>query len=910
MRQLIYLVVFLSGFAALVFETLWFRQAGLAFGNSLWSATLVLSSFMGGLALGNGLILKLGRRLSRPLSAYIALEVLIAVAGFVVVLVLPAIGIWLSPLFRMLMDAPAVLNFLRLAGAFVILMIPATAMGATLPVLVMAVSRRDSNFGRVLGKLYGWNTLGATAGVLAAELYLVRWLGIPGAALLAAVIGLSAVLIALRLRKFSDRDPEPQAYGAPVNLRGKRYLLAAFIAGMALLGLELLWFRFLLLFQPGTSLVFAIMLATVLCGIALGGIIAARLCAMDIMVHRSLRLMAGASALLIAASYALFPGVQSSLLLEFGATGFQSGFILAAIFLMLPVSVLSGAIFTVIGRGLKEETGNGTRTTAWLALANTLGAMLGSLVTGFVLLPVLGIEKSFFVMIALYGLAALLVPQTESVTGRSILVRATAVTAIFFLSVAVFPFGLMSNVFLGEDIAKRFPGTKTVAVREGLTETALYLEYENLGQPDFYRLLTNSYSMSTTNEQSKRYMKLFVYLPVAIRADPKSALLISYGIGNTAKALTDTESLDSIDVVDVSSDILELSDVVYSDRESHPLDDERVNVHVEDGRFFLQVTDKKFDLITSEPPPPTIAGVVNLYTQEYFELIRDRLTPSGISSYWLPAHSLEEDAAKSIIKAFCNVFKDCSLWSGAGLDWILMGSRDADRPAGLDAFSRQWRDPGVVDELRAIGVENPYQLGSLFMADAENLRQATINVQPVVDAFPYRILLPYSGSREVPQLYAWLMNSNRAAERFATSEFIRRHWPAELIPGTLPYFSYHGLINQRYAPGIDVQAQSSSVTLRQVLAETDLQTLPLWMLGSSYYEQRLVDNVDSDPRYAEAREWGKARRAIAERQFPEALQHLERLRVGKDPANTVGLNRLARLINGLQVETNNLTNHN
>jgi spermidine synthase len=910
MRHLIYLVVFLSGFAALVFETLWFRQAGLAFGNSLWSATLVLSSFMGGLALGNGLVLKFSRKLSAPLSAYVVLEVLIAVAGFIVVLLLPAIGIWLSPLFRVLMDVPTVLNFLRLAGAFVILMIPATAMGATLPVLVKAVSRRDSNYGRVLGRLYGWNTLGATAGVLAAELYVVRWLGIPGAAFLATLTGLTAVLIAMRLRKIADRDHEPQTYGLPLNLRGKRYLLVAFIAGMALLGLEVLWFRFLLLFQPGTSLVFAVMLATVLCGIALGGIITARLYSMHINVHLRIRLLAGTSALLIASSYALFPAVQSSLLLEFGTAGFEDRFVLAAIFLMLPVSVLSGVIFTALGRGLQQETDNGTRTTAWLTLANTLGAMLGSLVTGFILLPVLGIEKSFFVMIVLYGLAALLVPKAESVARISVYVRATAVTALFLLSVAVFPYGLMNNFFLGENIAKRFPGTDIVAVREGLTETAIYLEYENLGQADFYRLLTNSYSMSTTNEQSKRYMKLFVYLPVAIRPNPKSALLISYGIGNTAEALTDTDSLESIDIVDVSRDILELSGIVYPDSENHPLNDERVDVHIEDGRFFLQVTEENFDLITSEPPPPTIAGVVNLYTQEYFELIRSRLTPGGISSYWLPGHSLEEDAAKSIIKSFCNVFADCSLWSGAGLDWILVGTRNASGAPGLQDFAGQWADPKVADELRAIGVENPHQLGSLFMADANGLRQATQDVQPVVDAFPYRILLPYSGSREVPQLYAWLMNSNRAAERFAASEFIRRHWPAELIPGTLPYFAYQGLINQRYAPGIDMRAQSSPVTLRQVLTETDLQALPLWMLGSSYYEQRLVDKVAYDPRYAVAHEWGKARRAIAERRFPEALQHLEHLRTGTDQANAVGLNRLTRLITSLQTEKNTETHHN
>lgn len=894
MRQLIYLVVFLSGFAALVFETLWFRQAGLAFGNSVWSATLVLSSFMGGLALGNGLVLRFSHKLGRPVAAYAILEILVAVAGVLIVLVLPAIGAWMAPLFRLVMQDSAGINLVRLVSAFLILMVPATAMGATLPVLVKAMSRRNSNFGLVLGRLYGWNTLGATAGVLAAELYLVRWLGVYGAAVFAGVAGLSAVLIILLSEKPSDRNYELPVQGRNLNRRGGRYLAAAFTAGMAMLGLEVLWFRFLLLFQPGTSLVFAIMLATVLCGIAFGGIIAAALYAMQVAVHRGIRLIAGLSALLVAVSYALFAKVRSSLLVAFGTAGFEPSFVAAAVLLMLPVSVASGVLFTALGRALKEEAGDGARTAAWLTLANTMGAMFGALAAGFILLPLFGYEKSLLVMIALLGLTALFVPRAARARGKTI--WTASVLATFALSMIVFPFGLMTTTFLGAMVTERFPGSRTVAVREGLTETAVYLEYERLGEPFFYRLLTNSYSMSTTSEQSMRYMKLFVYLPVAIRPDPKSALLISYGIGNTAKALTDTRSLESIDIVDISRDILTLSDIVYSDPQSNPINDDRVEVHIEDGRFFLQVTERKFDLITGEPPPPTIAGVVNLYTEEYFSLIRDRLAPGGVSSYWLPGHSLQEDAAKSIIKAFCNVFADCSLWTGAGLDWILLGSRDASGPLSFEQFSRQWTAPLVAEELRAIGVEKPQQLGALFMADAEDLRQATLDAQPVVDVFPYRILLPYSESREVPPLYAWLMDTVRAARSFGHSKLIERHWPAELIVETLPYFAYQRLINQRYAPGLGGPPPHTMEALQRLLVETDLQCLPLWLLGSDYFEQRILEREVLDPQYAEAREWGLAKRAIAERRFPEAMRRLESLRATMDPASMARVDRLYQLV--------------
>jgi spermidine synthase len=732
---------------------------------------------------------------------------------------------------------------------------------------------------------------------MAAELWLIRWQGINGTATVAASIGLVAVAIALWLRNSASAEAAAVRRGRIAGTDALRFLLAAFMAGAAMLGLEVLWFRFLLLFQPGTSLAFAVMLATVLGGIALGGIVAARLYAMQVIVHRGTRSLAGVSALLVAAGYATFPAVQSRYLVEFGASGFQSGFVIAAVILMLPVAVLSGVIFTALGRGLKEAIGDSTAATAWLALANTAGAMIGSLVAGFLLLPLLGIERSLFAMILLYGMTALLVPRSS---GREVPMAVTA-AAVFLLGIVLFPFGLMRQTFLGDMLAERFPGTTTVAVREGLTETAAYLRTDRLGQPYFYRLLTNSYSMSTTGEQSMRYMKSFVYLPVALLEEPRDALLISYGIGNTAKALTDTERFESIDIVDISRDILELSDIAFPEAASHPLNDDRVSVHVEDGRFFLQVTDRQFDLITAEPPPPTISGVVNLYTQEYFELIRARLKPGGISSYWLPGHALEEDATKAIIKAFCNVFADCTLWSGAGMDWILLGSRDAQGPAEFDAFSRQWRDPAVAPELRAIGVENPQQLGALFMADTRELREVTADVLPVVDAWPFRIVLPVSGSRKVPPLYAWLMNTERSANSFANSQFVRTHWPAGLIEATLPYFAYQRLINQRHAPGLDAMPPPHPLeTLRHLLLDTDLESLPLWLLGSNYFEQRLLDNVAGKPEYAAQYEWGQARRAIAERRYPQALAHLESLGARTDPANAAGLERLRSLVISLQ----------
>src|SRR5439155_10640943 len=174
------LAFFLSGAAGLIFQVVWFHRAGLVFGSSLWAVTVVLSSFMGGLALGNGLAGWYGSRLRRPLIAYALLETIVAVAGIAVTLLLPRLLIVIGPLIRSVPDTAWIVNLIRLPSAFAILVVPATAMGATLPVLVGALSGRGNRFGAVLGRLYGWNTLGAVAGGVAAEVLFVERLGVTG----------------------------------------------------------------------------------------------------------------------------------------------------------------------------------------------------------------------------------------------------------------------------------------------------------------------------------------------------------------------------------------------------------------------------------------------------------------------------------------------------------------------------------------------------------------------------------------------------------------------------------------------------------------------------------------------------------------------------------------------------------
>ena len=462
---------------------------------------------------------------------------------------------------------------------------------------------------------------------------------------------------------------------------GGRWLAASFLSGFCLLALEVVWFRFLVLFVKGHSTAFPLMLAIVLAGIALGGLAAAFWLRRAPDAHRLASPVAFSAGLLCVISYAAFPRIIEPLALSTITTPLAILHIGAP--LMFPVSFLSGIFFTLLGAALRSHLTSETETAGVLTLANTTGAALGSLTAGFVLLPLLGMERSFFLIAVLYGGIGFL--AWRPVKGAPYGARRAAQDRVRKRShVSRGPRAL--SVWIDGGAPASDPGhtvgsgggrqTSRGGSRRADRDRHLLRAVDG-GKPVSYVMLTNSFSMSTTGYGVRRYQKLYVYWPMAVHPDLKRALLIGYGVGNTAKAMTDSRSLETIDVVDLSRDILAMNRIVYPDEADQPLDDPRVRVHIEDGRYFLQTTDRRFDLITGEPPPPGIAGVENLYTREYFQLLHDRLAEGGIATYWLPLSDLSDVSARAILRAFCDVFEDCSLWNGSGTNLMMVGTRNA-----------------------------------------------------------------------------------------------------------------------------------------------------------------------------------------------------------------------------------------
>jgi spermidine synthase len=906
---------FLSGASALVFETLWFQQAGLAFGSSVWASSLVLSAFMGGLALGNALAARHGERLRDPLRVYALAEIAIAVSGVGLVLLFPHLGTLFAPALRSLLDKPWLLNPVRLVTAFVLLLVPSTAMGVTLPLLARTLGRHGATFGAILGRLYGWNTLGAVAGVLAAELWLIVTLGIRGSALAAAALNIVAAGVAWRLSRLETSRSLPPKGGShrsgstplqggnqtagstppeggshtgrhasapekrmwlPASAGSGPWLAAAFFTGFALLALEVVWFRILLLVVDGHAAAFAVMLAVVLAGIAFGGLAAGRWLRRDVDVHAVSASAALTASVLCVISYAILPWVMRPFALRLASAPLDIAQV--AVPLMLPVSFVSGAFFTLAGAALRALLPSDTEAAGRLTLANTIGAAAGALVGGFLLLPIAGMERSILIVAALYGLVGAGLAATASSSRRRVYAFGIACAA----SLALFPFGTMRDEILpipvsrhlglrnGKDDA-RAPTARVVAVREGVNETIQYVEMSFLGRPLFHQLLTNAVSMADTEYFSRRYMKLYVYWPAAVHPSPSRALLICYGVGSTARAMTDSSDFRSIDIVDISRDVLETSRIVYSDTASSPLRDPRVRVHVEDGRYFLQASAQQFDLITAEPPPPTVAGAVNLYTREYFGLIRDRLADGGMTAYWLPLHVLSDVSAKAILRAFCDVFDDCSLWHGSGAQFMMIGTKNAAGPVTEERFTRQWRQAKIVTEMSRLGFERPEQLGALFIGDAAYVKAIVGSTPPLTDNYPRRINARTRSQAEAGRLVQSLTDTAASRARFANSSLIKRLWPERFIAASLPYFDAQHAINLFTNGG-----QPHVSMLHELLRSTTLRTPALWLMGSDWDTQRIVAEATPSDLAQPRSQFHLGIRLIAERSYRAAAAAFSR----------------------------------
>ncbi|WP_201316321.1 fused MFS/spermidine synthase [Dyella sp. EPa41] len=724
------LLLFGSGAAALVYQLLWIKQLSLVVGVEVYAVTVAVSAFFAGLAVGGAWLGRVADGLARPLRLYAWLEcavALLAVASTLLLAHSAAAFAWLE------LHAGWVAWLLP----FALVGVPAVAMGGTLPVLVRA-SARDS-VARTGGQLYAANTAGAIAGVLLAPFVLLPALGVQASALAAAALNLLAAAVAAALDR-GTRTPAaaPPQEGMVTVDRSARLALALYaIAGGIALGYEVVWSQTVVQFMSTRAFAFAMMLAVYLSGLMAGAAIYARFAergrdawsAFGVLIA-----LAGLVALLQVSWLGPWLGeLQASLAgLLTDATGSRlaamcARFALAAAAIVLAPTLLLGAAFPAVLRLCAQPGRSGQGVGSAVAL-NTLGGIVGTTLTGFVLVPVFGLVRTLgllAVAAALVGLVAVFVGRTPH-KGKPWLVPLVGACslALALLTPADKLAGMLAQTRGGELTYYEESRGGTVAVlAQGREDTT------------FHRLYIQGVSNSGDTLPSQRYMRLQALLPLIIhQGEPKSALVIGFGTGITAGALSRYPGLTSRVVAELLPAVVRAAPQFQGNYGAGTAD-KGLDIRLRDGRRELLRSTQRYDMITLEPPPPSASGVVNLYSRDFYRLAASRLNDHGLLAQWWPIATQNDEDSRAMVRAFLDAFPHATLWTTELHEMLLVGSND---PIELDAaqIERRFMQPGVAASLREVGIGSPAALLATWVADRASLERYAGDTPAVTDDHP------------------------------------------------------------------------------------------------------------------------------------------------------------------------------
>jgi spermidine synthase len=699
-RAAIFGIFMLSGAAGLMYEVVWARQLVLVFGNTTQAVSAILTGYFGGLAIGSVVGGRIADRVARPLRLYGTLEIVLVA----VVLVTPVLFRGLHEVYRAayagLETQPTALALLRYGLALMALAPATVLMGATLPTLSRYLSHRRADLGGAFGRLYAVNTLGAIVGTIAAGLVLIELLGLTGTLVVGAIAsgtaGVAAVAIDRRDRA-AGRVPDgatravpmisPATAGVPVSRgwSGRRLpLIIAFVSGLTSLGYQLLWTRLLASGSGNSTYIFTAILAAFLVGIAAGAAIVARRIGQS--QRSSVRAMIGQ---LGAVQVVIAAIVLADLVVLSGQVPFLP-FLVRVLIVVLPATLAIG--FTLpLASSLVSGGDDGIGRDAGLLLgANTLGAIGGTFVVPFFLIPAIGSPASL-VVLAIVNLAlglALLVHGTEFAR----LPRLTAAGAGAVLAVVTAIALIIPNPLVLDPGATRLQrGSGLVANKED--EIAAV---QAGGPPDARRLLVGGTSMTRLTVDAK----VMTYLPIMTRPDANHLLVICFGMGSSYRSgLIAGLAVDGVELV---PSVRNMFPFFYADAAA-VLTDPDGQLIITDGRNYVELSDATYDLIVVDPPPPIeSSGTSVLYSLEFYEAAARRLTSGGVMMEWMPS-SQTVDEFRSHVRTFADVFPHVLLaFSPMSLGVYMLGSAE---PVSIEAANARsvLERPGVMQDL----VETP-----------------------------------------------------------------------------------------------------------------------------------------------------------------------------------------------------------
>ncbi|HEX2888441.1 fused MFS/spermidine synthase [Vineibacter terrae] len=744
------LLLFLSGAGALVYQVLWIKQLSLVVGVDVHAVTAGVGAFFAGLALGGFVLGRWADRVARPLFFYALLEVGVAVLGVATTLGLAHA----APLFATLEAHGGLLAWVPLLA---LVGVAPFLMGGTLPVLVRALRLQAGQVGAGGGRLYAANTAGAIAGALLASFLLIPALGVQGSAYAAAAANLLAAVGAVALVRRAPSAVRIAAPARPASDARAAIILYALAGGIAL-GYEVVWSQAIVQFVSTRSFAFSVVLATYLTGLVAGAALFARWVDRVRDPWAAFGLLIAAAGLVALLEIAVLgrwviilqTAVESATLAwtDSAFAGMCARFAVAAACIVFLPTLLLGAAFPAVLRLAVDPRHVGRDVGAVVAFS-TIGGIAGTVLTGFVLVPQLGLVRTLAALaIAAAALGIVAVMRGEATNARAgWAVVGFGIAAV--IAAVVTPSDRLASLLAGSR------GGRLVSYEEGRGATVAVIE-QSLGRTRFQRLYIQGVSNSGDAMPSLRYMRLQALLPLIIHGgEPRAALVIGLGTGITAGALLPYPGLERRVVAELLPAVRRAAPIFRGNFGAGS--DPRLDIRLRDGRRELLRSADIYDLITLEPPPPSAAGVVNLYSSDFYRLAAARLGQGGLMAQWLPLATQNDADSRSLVRSFLDVFPHASLWTTEFHEMLLIGSQE---PIVLDVprIAQRFEQLGVAAALREVGVASPAALLATWVTGRSGLERYAGDAPPVTDDQPRIEYAPWVRQQEFARVLPRLLD--------------------------------------------------------------------------------------------------------------------------------------------------------
>jgi len=730
---------FVSGFAGLLYETAWTREFSFVFGTSNLAVATVLAAYMAGLSLGAALAGRFLHRIRRPVLVYGLLELGIAASALAVPTLIRAVTALYRPLFataEILPEEGGLASAIFYAFAsFAILGIPTTLMGATLPMLARQAVREERQIGGRVGALYAVNTAGAIAGTITTAFVLLPGLGLRQTVMVGAglngVVFAAAALLARGAPVLAATPAPRRVEGAPVA--AALVLAVAFASSVASFLYENLWFRLFEHVLGASIYAFSTMLASFLIGISLGGALAAPLARTQRGSARGL-----AATQIGAAFFSFLAFAFVDQLPELAIRVNQPGLLgvlaraLVAAALLLPSTLCIGASFPFAVRAVSDRAEAAAAASARVYAWNTVGAIVGSLAAGFVVIPVLGFERTLVTTAGLNLAAAALAAVAVRPVARPALALAGAAALVLVAVQPGTPWGVLGTGPLALDTRRDAKGTpvtpeQIVFYRVGRSSTVLLAE-----DRDGFRLRTNGLPEATIERPgaapgSSPTARWLAMLPAFAPSPPRDLLVIGLGGGVALEEVPD--GFERIDVVELEPEVLAANRFVAERRNKNPLSDPRLRVQLNDARGALMLTELRYGAIVSQPSHPWTAGASHLYTRDFFVQVRERLAPGGVFVQWMGLQFVDESLFRSLIATLLDVFPHVRLYQ-PDLGSVLFVASDQRLDLESQVEEAVVREP---EKFARLGVRVPEDLAAALLLDEAGARAVAKDALIVTD---------------------------------------------------------------------------------------------------------------------------------------------------------------------------------